>query len=303
MHIKNDIFIYMLNKVESRAKIIKHFHKNVLGRIPDETELKSSHKGNLGHWLESRLGGKVDADGNADLDGYECKVESKRTSWGDWGSPYRIFCDKSYKIFNKDNAYQNMWVLVKALGVRRDDPDKGVYYSMSGKHIPQKINEITYIGLSLVKEGSDILMTYSHSKDQREDKERMIPDDFKKDGLLIFKWHGTDESFDAFKEDVIQNNLPIDVIFDGAKAAVSLEERIRRKFGIHGVVIGLKDESNRFYGLKFLKSIALEDWLTFFDDGDVIYDTALTTRNKRPYNQWRSSSKFMQTLEEEIYIP
>ena len=79
----------------------------------------------------------------------------------------------------------------------------------------------------------------------------------KKDDLLIFKWHGTDESFNAFKEDVIQNNLPIDVIFDGAKAAVSLEERIRRKFGIHGVVIGLKDESNRFYGLKFLKSIAL----------------------------------------------
>ena len=40
--------------------------------------MKSSHKGNLGHWLESRLGGKVDADGNADLDGYECKVESKK---------------------------------------------------------------------------------------------------------------------------------------------------------------------------------------------------------------------------------
>ena len=31
----------MLNKVESRAKIIDHFHKNVLGRVPDKTEFVS----------------------------------------------------------------------------------------------------------------------------------------------------------------------------------------------------------------------------------------------------------------------
>ena len=43
--------------------------------------------------------------------------------------------------------------------------------------------------------------------------------------------------------------------------------------------------------------------LNFFKNKDVIYDTALTTRNKRPYNQWRSSAKFMKTLEEDIYIP
>ena len=293
----------MLTKEESRLKIIENFHLNVLNKIPQESELRSAHKGNLGHWLETNLGGKIDADGNADLNGYECKVESAKTSWGDWGSPYRIFCDKSYEIFNRDTAYENMWILVKALGVRRDDPDKGVFYSMSGKHVPKYSNDITDIGLSLVKKNSDILMTYSYSKDLRKDKNRITPDDFKRDDIPIFKWHGTNESFNAFKDEVIKNNLPIDVTFEGAKASVSLEERIRRKFGIHGMVIGLKDKSNRFYGLKFLKSITLEDWLTFFDDKNVIYDTGLTTRNRRPYNQWRSSSKFMRTLEEEVYIP
>ena len=88
---------------------------------------------------------KVDADGNADLDGYECKVDSERTSWGDWGAPYRIFCDKSYGIFDKKNAYENMWILVKSLGVLRDDPVKGIFYSMSGQHVPTYINDETYI--------------------------------------------------------------------------------------------------------------------------------------------------------------
>ena len=296
-------YLAMLSKDESRQNIIDHFHKNVLGKSPDDSELKTNHKGNLGHWLESNLGGRIDADGNADLNGYECKVESEKTSWGDWGAPYRIFCDKSYKIFDKKNAYENMWVLVKSLGVLRSHPRKGVFYSMSGEHVPTYINDETNIGLSLVKKNMDILITYNFSKDQRHNKDEITPNEFKKDDLLIFKWHGTDASFNAFKNDVVSNDLPIDVIFEGSRASLSIEERIRRKFGIHGMVIGLKDKSKRFYGLKFLKSITLNDWMTFFENKDVLYDTGLTTRNKRPYNQWRSKAKFMRTLEEEIYIP
>jgi hypothetical protein len=146
-------------------------------------------------------------------------------------------------------------------------------------------------------------MTYSISKDQRNNKELIIPAEFQKDGLIIFKWHGTDNNFCAFKNDVTNNNLPIDVKFEGNKACVSLEERVRRKFGVHGIVIGMYDEKRGFYGLKFLKSITYKEWLSFFKEKNIIYDTALTTRNKRPYNQWRSPTNFMKTLEEEIYIP
>ena len=62
----------MLSKEESKAKIIESFHKNVLGRFPKD--LKSNHKGYKGHWLESNLGGKIDADGNADLNGLESRA-------------------------------------------------------------------------------------------------------------------------------------------------------------------------------------------------------------------------------------
>ena len=68
----------MLLKSESRKKIIDNFNKNVLGKYPDKSKLKSSHEGNLGHWLEFNLGGKIDSDGDADLNGFECKIESKK---------------------------------------------------------------------------------------------------------------------------------------------------------------------------------------------------------------------------------
>ena len=67
-------YLTMLSKDESRQNIIDHFHKNVLGKSPGDSELKTNHKGNLGHWLESNLGGRIDADGNADLNGYEILV-------------------------------------------------------------------------------------------------------------------------------------------------------------------------------------------------------------------------------------
>ena len=196
-----------------------------------------------------------------------------------------------------------MWKFVEALGVKRNDLEKGIYYSMSGEHVPTYINDSTNIGLSLEENNSDISIKYNFDKDLRDSKGLSVPREFQKNNLLIYKWYGSDSSFKTFRENIIENNLPIKVQFEGKNAAVSLEERIRRKFGIYGIVVGLFDQKRGFYGLKFLKKIVLDDWLGFFKNKDVFYDTGLTTRNKRQYNQWRSNAKFMKTLEEDIYIP
>ena len=293
--------IEMISKEVSKALIIKNFHKNVLGRYPDD--LKKIHKGYKGHWLESNLGGEIDADGNADLNGFECKIASKKVSWGDWGAPYRIFCDKSYNLFKKGNIKENMHKFVKNIGVKRNDLKEGIYYSMSGKHMVSYINDSTSIGLSIEENNSDISIFYNFHKDLRDPKISEIPKEFQKNNLLIYKWFGTDSNFQIFRENIIENNLPIEVKLNGKNASVSLEERIRRKFGVYGLVIGLHDKSRGFYGLKFLKRITFNDWLFFFKNKDVYYDTALTTANDRPYNQWRSNKKFMDSLVEDIYIP
>ena len=291
----------MISKEDSKALIIHNFHQNVLGRFPND--LKKIHKGYKGHWLELNLGGKIDADGNADLNGFECKIESKRVSWGDWGPPYRIFCDKSYNLFKTGNITENMWKFVEHIGVKRNDLKHGTYYSLSGKHMVQYINDFTNIGLSLEENNSNISIFYNFDKDYRESKLLKIPKEFQKNNLLIYKWFGTDSNFQIFKESKKVIDSTIKVNLTGKTAAVSLEERIRRKFGVYGIVIGLHNKLNGFYGLKFLKRIVLDDWLVFFKNKDVFYDPGLTTANKRPYNQWRSKKKFMETLIEDIYIP
>ena len=291
----------MISKEDSKSLIIENFHKNVIGGFPND--LKKIHKGYKGHWLESNLGGKIDADGNADLNGFECKIESKRVSWGDWGPPYRIFCDKSYNLFKTGKIKENMWKFVEIIGVRRNDLKHGTYYSLSGKHMVKYLNDLTSIGLSIEENNTDISVFYNFDKDQRESKILNIPKEFQKNNLLIYKWFGTDSNFQIFKESKKVKDRTIKINSKGKNASVSLEERIRRKFGVYGLVIGLHDKYKGFYGLKFLKRISFKDWLSFLKNKNVFYDTALTTSNDRPYNQWRSTKKFMDSLVEDIYIP
>ena len=289
----------MISKFNSYSRIIINFHKNVLGKSPSKSELESKHKGKRGHWLETKLGGKIDADGNADLNGYECKVKSQKTTWGDWGAPYRIFSDKRYTVFNKKHSHENMHFFVKTFGLQRNEVDKGIYYSMSGKDFPQKINDSTDTGLSLIEKNSDILMQYSFSKDKRKNKKKLVPNALQKNNLLIYQWHGTDNNYNVYVNNIKINNLPIDI----KKTSFSLEERVRRKFGIYGVVVGLYDKSKGFYGLEFLKVVTFNDWLDAFKNKDIIFDSGLTTLSKRQRNQWRSSAKFMGSLVVNTYIP
>ena len=291
----------MISKEDSKSLIIENFHKNVIGGFPND--LKKIHKGYKGHWLESNLGGKIDADGNADLNGFECKIDSKKFSWGDWGASYRIFCDKSYDIFKTGNIKENMHKFVKKIGVVRNHLKHGTYYSLSGKHMVQYLNDSTSIGLSIEENNTDISVFYNFDKDQRESKILNIPKEFQKNNLLIYKWFGTDSNFQIFKESKKVKDRTIKINLKGKNASVSLEERIRRKFGVYGLVIGLHDKYKGFYGLKFLKRISFKDWLSFLKNKNVFYDTALTTSNDRPYNQWRSTKKFMDSLVEDIYIP
>jgi hypothetical protein len=290
-------------KEESKASIVRYFHQNVLGKFPDPSYLKSKHNGKLGHWLEVGLGGDIDADGKADLNGFECKVDSPKVSWGDWGANYRIFADKSFSAFDNKFIVNNMWEFVRIFGVPRDDPIKGKYFSWSGDHVPEIINESKFTGISLVERDCDISMIYNYEDDKRENKDQCVPLQFKKENLVLLKWYGKNESFNNFVADLKNRQLPIEIKLTGKNASVSLEERIRRKFGIYGIVAGLHNKVDGFYGLKFLKRVTLEDWMSYFKNKNVIFDTGLTTRNARPRNQWRSTKKFMATLEEDRYIP
>ena len=122
---------------------------------------------------------------------------------------------------------------------------------------------------------------------------------WQKNNLLIYQWHGTDNSYNTYVNNIKINNLPIEI----KKTSISLEERVRRKFGVYGTVVGLYDKSTGFYGLEFLKVVTFNDWLDAFKNKDIEFDPGLTTLGNRQRNQWRSSAKFMRSLVVSTYIP
>ena len=144
-----------MNADEAKSRIIDAFERNVKGQFPSKEELKSKHAGKIGHWLEASLGkDNHDSDGAADFWGWECKTSSEKISWGDWGAPYRIFCDERFGFDNKKTIYENQWRFVKIFGVYRQEKGR---FSWSGKHVPTRVGDHTSSGMQLIldPEGSD----------------------------------------------------------------------------------------------------------------------------------------------------
>jgi hypothetical protein len=271
----------------------------VFGKYPSINQFKSEHKGKIGHWFEKEMGVKHNADGNADLFGWELKAEGKKMSWGDWSAPYRIFCDKRLG-FTASTIKENQKEFISIFGVYRPD---GEYFSMSGGHVTKYIDVRTENGMILkLDQNKDVSIYYDYSLDKRRNKADQVPNNLQKDNLLIMRWHGKEESFEKYKSFVIDNKLPIKAQFKGKNRLVSLEERVKRKFNVHGIATGLYRQKNHFYGLKFTRPVSFDDWVSYFINKDIYYDPALTGKNPRPYNQWRSNKSFMDSLVEEVYL-
>ena len=283
----------------AKERIIQIFKKKVFGKYPSKNQLLSQHKGKIGHWFEEKMGVKHNADGNADLFGWELKAKGKKMSWGDWSAPYRIFCDQRFD-FNAKTVKENQWRFARIFGVYRLDSKA---YSWSGDHVPDYIETRKHSGMTIrLDKNKDISIYYDYSLDKRKDKTNQVPRVLRKNNLLLMRWHGTDQSFNQYKSYVIENKLPIHAIFEGKRRLISLEERVRRKFNVHGIAFGLYSKE-AFFGLTFTKAVSFDDWISYFINKDIFYDTGLTERNKRPYNQWRSHKSFMDSLVEDEYFP
>ena len=85
-----------------------------------------------------------------------------------------------------------MWKFVEALGVKRNDLEKGIYYSMSGEHVPTYINDSTNIGLSLEENNSDISIKYNFDKDLRDSKGLSVPKSSRK--IIFLYINGMDQT-------------------------------------------------------------------------------------------------------------
>ena len=293
------------SSVESRKKIIKIYKEKVHGKIPDTSKMTKTHDGKKGHWLEDAMGSKRDASNKPDLHGYEMKTGGSKTSFGDWGPDYFIYRDEK-KFTNlieetgkKKQKLQNRnkdEVFLKAFGTWRNadedshkyklpngdtvtwkDIGKDGYYSWSGEPSPNKVTDgVNAFGQALViNKNNSISITYSYSKDTRENKSELIPKEFQIENLKLFGW-----------------------------SQEWIKKKVENKFNVYGwFKCNIKKE--KFCEIIFGNKITLSEFLKWVRDGDVVFDTRF--KEKRPDGsdrygmQWRAPSTFWKSKAVETY--
>ena len=283
------------SSVESRKKIIKIYKEKVHGKIPDTSKMTKTHDGKTGHWLEDTMGSKRDASNKPDLFGFEMKTGGSKTTFGDWGPDYFIFRDEekfSNLIGETGKKKQELQrknkneTFLKAFGMWRDAADdahqykvgeeiktwksigKDEYYSWSGTPSPNKVPDgFNSFGQALViNQNNSISITYCFSKDTREDKSDLVPEEFQIENLKLFGWSNE-----------------------------WLTKKVENKFNEHGwFKCNIKEE--KFYEIIFGDKITVIEFLKWLRNGDVVFDTRL--KETRPNGsdrygmQWRAPSIF-----------
>ena len=294
-----------VSSLESRKKITEIYKKKVHGKQPDTSKMTKTHDGKKGHWLEDAMGSKRDASNKPDLYGYEMKTGGSKTSFGDWGPDYFIYRDEK-KFTNlieetgkKKQKLQNRnkdEVFLKAFGAWRNadedsheyklpngdtvtwkDIGKDGYYSWSGEPSPNKVTDgVNAFGQALViNKNNSISITYSHSKDTRENKAELIPEDFQIENLELFGW-----------------------------SQEWIKKKVENKFNVYGwFKCTIKEE--KFCEIIFGNKITLSEFLKWVRDGDVVFDTRFKERRPdgtdRYGMQWRAPSTFWKSKAVETY--
>ncbi len=290
---------------EARITIIEIYKEKVHGKKPDTTKSTQSHDGKKGYWVEDMMGSKRDASNKPDLMGYEMKTGGSKTSFGDWGPDYFIFRDEEKfsnligKTGREKQKLQNTnkdKIFLKAFGVWRNaDEDtyeyklpngdiitwKGIgkdgYYSWSGGPSPNKVPDgVNAFGQALViNKNNSISVTYSYSKDKRDNKAELVPKEFQIENLELFGW-----------------------------GQEWIKGKVENKFNVYGwFKCNIKNE--KFHEIIFGNKITISEFLKWVGDGNVVFDTRLKERRPNGTDrygmQWRAPSTFWKSKSIQTY--
>lgn len=263
--------------METKEMIKKLFFENVKGKVPDVTRSNVKHDGKYGHWLEKCFKIPKNSKNDADLDGYELKNETKsKTSFGDWSANRYIFNDGIYKkLFLGKNKAERQDSFCRIFG--KPNPKKNNRYSWSGSPCPKYNVYNDYGQILLVEENLDVVIKYSYSMDNREDKNEIIPKELQIENLEIARWFGV-KSLSSNRNDKC------------------LKEKLEDKFNKKGWFTCKKDEEGKYYALCFGDKVNYEDWISLLKKGIVFFDSGMHEGNKRPYSQWRANNKYWDSL-------
>jgi hypothetical protein len=256
---------------KNKQRIIELFNANVKGKKADTSNSNQRHDGKEGHWLETQMGIAHNGDNEADLLGYEMKNQttSGKITFGDWSADEYIYLHGRGK--NKTNSINANYSLTRDDFLRifgKPNPLKDNRLSWSGIPCPTYYGDTSKFGQYLTMDSdNNILIIYYFSKDQREDKQDIVPMNMQIDNLVIAKWKYE-----------------------------TLKVKVERKFNQNGWFTCLKNSEGVYHQISFGKPMNFTSWIFLFKERVIFFDSGMYQGNIRPYSQWRATTSFWHTL-------
>lgn len=254
----------------NKQDIINRFFKNVKGVDICVNNQNQNHCGKEGHWLEKQMGIKHNSKNEPDINGYEMKKSSSKTTLGDFSASEYAFSKKNKrKIINEYNNWTdevkiNRTEYIHYFGNLNPTNNR---YSWSGSCVPTYNNWNNNGQKLIVLENNDIVIYYSFTHDTRSID--TFPEFLKNDNIVIAIWK-----------------------------AEKMKPHIDNKFNIKGFFICKKIE-NKYEKICFGKPFNFEYFIECIKNRKIIFDSGMYEGNGRNYSQFRGSSFWNELIIEE----
>ena len=253
-----------------KLRIISMFRENVKGKKVDTNTQNTKHCGKEGHWLEQQMGIQHNSRNEPDIDGYEMKKESSKTTLGDFSATEYAF-SKNRTTINEMNHWTTDVSMTRSAFIRyfgNPNCQKNNRYSWSGSCVPRFGSWNSCGQILSVTAHDDIVIQYSFDKDTRETK-HSIPEIFRSNTIVIAFW----------KADI-------------------LKRRIETKFNQKGFFICKKKE-DVYDKICFGKPFNYDYFIESIKNKRIIFDSGMYEGNRRNYSQFRGSSLWDELIVEE----
>jgi len=231
--------------------------------------LNCDHDGAEGHYIEKMMGLCHNSKCEPDMDGYELKCESAKTTLGDWSASEYIF-SKQRDILNKLNNWNKDDQMSRQKFIETFGTKKNERYSWSGSCFPiyGKINDC---GQTInVDDSGNIAIHYNYQEDRRTEKIN-FPDFLKQNQKCIAFW-----------------------------SSDKLKKHVNTKFNVNGTFKIVK--SNGVYShIVFYKPFTYDYFIDFFKKGTILLDSGMNAGTSRNRQSFRTKSCFWNELISETY--
>ena len=256
--------------MSDKQQIITLFNNNVKGVEICVEGQNINHCGKEGHWLETKMCIKHNAKNEPDINGYEMKTSSSKTTLGDFSASEYTFSKKRNIINNLNNWTDEIKLnrsdFIKTFG--NPNPKKNNRYSWSGSCVPTYNIWNSNGQIITINENKDVIIYYSFSNDTR-DRKVDFPIFLKNDNIVIALWK-----------------------------VEKMKLHINNKFNKNGFFI-CKKINFKYEKICFGKPFNFEYFIECIKNKKIIFDSAMYNGNTRNYSQFRGSGFWNELIIEE----